>query len=99
MVEIPKGGRGHKAPYETATMRVPIPLHNRVEKLIEEYRSAVLTGNPTDTLTNSSSTSEQVITREEVTSKLEALAKSKKKGKDFYKHIVEYLFEPQNGGI
>lgn len=34
----PVGGRGNKAPYETAVMRVPVPLQSEVERMIEEYR-------------------------------------------------------------
>lgn len=36
------GGRGHKAPYETTHIRVPVPLKADVEKLIEGYRAQVL---------------------------------------------------------
>lgn len=38
------GGRGHKAPYETTHLRVPVPLKGDVEKLIEAYRAQVLGG-------------------------------------------------------
>lgn len=38
------GGRGHKAPYETTHIRVPVPLKADVEKLIEGYRAQVLGG-------------------------------------------------------
>lgn len=41
----PKGGRGHKAPYESTHVRVPVPLKAKVDKLIEEYRELVLNGN------------------------------------------------------
>jgi hypothetical protein len=35
----PVGGRGHKAPYETTHMRVPVPVKEKVEQIIEEFRS------------------------------------------------------------
>jgi hypothetical protein len=38
----PKGGRGQKAPYETAQVRVPVPIKPDVERLIENYRASVL---------------------------------------------------------
>ena len=37
----PKGGRGKIAPYKTTHMRVPVPLKERVSKLIEEYRDGL----------------------------------------------------------
>lgn len=40
----PVGGRGHKAPYKTVQMRVPLPLKAQFESEIERYRNAVLTG-------------------------------------------------------
>lgn len=38
------GGRGHKAPYETTHVRVPMPLKQDVEQLISDYRQKLLTG-------------------------------------------------------
>lgn len=38
----PLGGRGKKAPYETAQVRVPVPIKSEVEKLIESYRNSIL---------------------------------------------------------
>lgn len=38
----PLGGRGKKAPYETIQVRVPIPIKPDVEKLIEDFRNAIL---------------------------------------------------------
>jgi hypothetical protein len=41
-MEKPVGGRGKKAPYQTITIRVPLPIKDKVEKLIEEYRLSLL---------------------------------------------------------
>lgn len=41
---LPKGGRGHKAPYETCTVRVPVPIRDKVETVVEQYRLSVLKG-------------------------------------------------------
>jgi hypothetical protein len=38
----PLGGRGKKAPYETAVIRVPIPIVSKVVKLIEDYRNLTI---------------------------------------------------------
>lgn len=40
----PVGGRGHKAPYETTHLRIPVPLKPDIEKLIENYRLLVVDG-------------------------------------------------------
>lgn len=34
-----KGGRGVKAPYESTHVRVPVPIKEEVEKLIEKFKS------------------------------------------------------------
>lgn len=38
----PKGGRGQKAPYTTAQMRVPVPIKAQVQDMIDRYRDEVL---------------------------------------------------------
>lgn len=40
----PVGGRGKKAPYNTVVMRIPEPLAEKVEKLIDWYRISALEG-------------------------------------------------------
>lgn len=37
-MNIPKGGRGVKAPYETVVIRVPKPIESDVLELIQSYR-------------------------------------------------------------
>ena len=49
----PKGGRGQKAPYETAQVRVPVPIKPDVERLIEGYRASVLGESDKRSLDNS----------------------------------------------
>ncbi len=38
----PVGGRGRKAPYNTRIMRVPEPIADKVQTLIDEYRISVM---------------------------------------------------------
>lgn len=40
----PKGGRGHIAPYQTTHLRVPLPIKDEVQKVIDSYRESVLNG-------------------------------------------------------
>lgn len=38
-MNIPKGGRGVKAPYETVVIRIPKPIETDVLDLVNSYRS------------------------------------------------------------
>jgi coenzyme F420-reducing hydrogenase delta subunit len=38
----PVGGRGHKAPYQTMTIRIPIDVKEQVEEIVERFRSGDL---------------------------------------------------------
>ncbi|MEL4897513.1 hypothetical protein [Crocosphaera sp. Alani8] len=38
----PVGGRGQKAPYKTRVMRVPEPIAEQVQALIDEYRLSIM---------------------------------------------------------
>jgi dihydropteroate synthase len=40
----PKGGRGKVAPYRTRQVRVPEPVIDQVDNLIEEYQSYIASG-------------------------------------------------------
>lgn len=44
MTDVPRGGRGQRAPYETTTVRVPKPILTEVEQLIGQYRAMALGG-------------------------------------------------------
>jgi hypothetical protein len=44
MTNKPVGGRGKKAPYETQIIRVPVPIVQKIEQIISEYRSSVIDG-------------------------------------------------------
>ena len=34
----PVGGRGHKAPYTTMVIRIPVDLQERIEIMVEKFR-------------------------------------------------------------
>ena len=38
----PVGGRGHKAPYQTMIVRIPINVKEQVEEIVERFRSGDL---------------------------------------------------------
>ena len=49
----PVGGRGHKAPYQTMTIRIPIDVKQQVEEIVERFRSGDLESTQTDSSDNS----------------------------------------------
>lgn len=38
---VNKGGRGLKAPYDTTHVRVPMPIKDKVQQLIDDYKNGV----------------------------------------------------------
>lgn len=36
---VNKGGRGVKAPYETTHVRVPLPIKDKVQQIIDDYKN------------------------------------------------------------
>ncbi|WP_030008332.1 hypothetical protein [Picosynechococcus sp. NKBG042902] len=44
MANVPKGGRGKKAPYKSKAVWVPVDLEPAIEKLVSDYRETLLTG-------------------------------------------------------
>ena len=42
----PKGGRGKTAPYKTTHLRVPEPIKDRIQSLIDDYRENLLNQEP-----------------------------------------------------
>ena len=48
----PLGGRGHKAPYQTMTIRIPIDVKEQVEEIVERFRDNNLESAQTDNSEN-----------------------------------------------
>ena len=44
----PVGGRGHKAPYQTMTIRIPVDVKQQVEEIVERFRSSNLESTQTE---------------------------------------------------
>lgn len=36
-MSVRKGGRGHKAPYQTKQMRVPVPVQDKVREIVKQF--------------------------------------------------------------
>jgi hypothetical protein len=54
-MDKPTGGRGKKAPYNTAQVRVPVPIKPSVEALIAAYRDSLDEAALTDSQSSSDS--------------------------------------------
>ena len=48
----PVGGRGHKAPYQTMIIRIPIDVKEQVEEIVKRFRSGNLELAKTDSSDN-----------------------------------------------
>ena len=42
----PKGGRGKTAPYKSTHLRVPEPIKDRIQAIIDDYRESLLNQEP-----------------------------------------------------
>lgn len=40
-MSVNKGGRGVKAPYETTHVRVPVPIKDKVQQIIDDYKNGI----------------------------------------------------------
>lgn len=64
----PLGGRGNRAPYQTIQMRVPVPIKDQVNQLIEGYRIQALQGEkPVDRFSNYQQIADRVLADMNVT--------------------------------
>lgn len=93
----PLGGRGKKAPYETAVIRVPVPLVPKIEKLIEDYRNLTIKGEesesekyPTLPAISTLKTYQEAV--EESKNILAINAKSKKSTADCIAKLLQVLY-------
>jgi hypothetical protein len=83
-MEKPVGGRGKKAPYQTTHIRVPLPVKDKVEKLIEEYRESGTN--------QSSSDSQQIISLEDAKLLSKKLLKSKTKNIETHAKLLTAIY-------
>jgi len=87
----PAGGRGKKAPYETITLRVPIPLREEIEKQVDAYREFVVNGiNPEPVKPEGGILSSP--SREEVINQAKEILKQKKSAKQSLEKLLQVLY-------
>lgn len=80
----PKGGRGIKAPYETTTMRVPVPLQAELEKRVEDYREFLVNG--------TQPTEDRVVSRQDAIAHAKEILKQKKSARQSIEKLLQVLY-------
>lgn len=89
MAEISKGGRGHKAIYETTHARIPVALKDLVTKLSNEYKQTG-TVPSLEPVANQSST----FRKDEAIALAKEILKSKKGAKHCLEKLLTALYSP-----
>jgi hypothetical protein len=84
VMEKPVGGRGKKAPYQTTHIRVPLPVKDKVEQLIKEYRESGTNQNSSD--------SQQIISLEDAKLLSKKLLKSKTKNIETHAKLLTAIY-------
>lgn len=79
---INKGGRGKKAPYETKVVRIPLPILEEVETIVNNFQSGI-----------SDNDSSDLKSLEEVISIAQNILKSKKSAKESIKKLLQVLYK------
>lgn len=82
---MPRGGRGKRAPYETVVVRVPEPVLDRVEAIIDSYRSGLAQEENPSGL-------KPVTGFDEIKDKVDEWRKSAKVGKDKLKNLLQLIY-------
>lgn len=67
-----KGGRGKKAPWEDAHVRVPVPIKEEIQQQIDDWKTAQLNGEKTEHI--------KPLTGDDVDEIKEEVARQKKSG-------------------
>ena len=87
----PIGGRGKRAPYQTAIVRVPVPLVETVERLSTGYREAVLTHEADHLFVVDFS----LLSSKEAIEQARKILKRKKSAKASLEYLLQVLFPEQ----
>jgi len=85
---VPVGGRGNKAPYGTTHMRVPVPIKEILEQLVEKYKQAVVEGQEVNLELNSTN----VLSLEQATEKAKQILAQKKSAKLSLKNLLTAIY-------
>lgn len=83
-MNIPKGGRGKKAPYETTTIRVPVPLLKTIEEQVDQYREFVVNGTVTATAS--------MMSYEDAVAHSKEILKQKKSARQSIEKLLQVLY-------
>lgn len=81
----PVGGRGKKAPYRTKIMRIPEPLKEEVQCLIDNYRDSLIVNKNQNNQTI-------LLTKEKLIKEIELIVKKRKSAKVSFELLINKLF-------
>lgn len=79
------GGRGKKAPYKTHVMRVPEPLKEQVQYLIDNYRNSL-------TLNKNDKNDIILLSKDNLKKEIESILKKRKSAKISFEALIYNLF-------
>jgi hypothetical protein len=99
MTTIPKGGRGHKVSYESQTVRVPLPILDKVQEFCNAYRESVVKGeNQTFEKTQAllSEFSEISLTKDEVIAEAHKILKGRRNARISLEKLLRLLYNDSN---
>jgi hypothetical protein len=99
MSDKPVGGRGHKAPYTTKTIRIPVAIEPQVEKLTDIYRQAVSQGSWDDVEGKEllgSTTPIDRLTRDEAIEEAYKILRGRKSAKISLEKLLQVLYRDKN---
>ena len=85
----PVGGRGKVAPYETTHVRVPVPIKEAVNKLVNEYRESLLSDN------NYGNNNPKILAFDEALEISRKILKSKKGAKESMSKLLTAIYSQQ----
>lgn len=87
----PVGGRGKKAPYETTVVRVPLPLVEKVERQIDEYREFVISGTESS-VPRTQTAATTLVSYSEAVAHAKDILKQKKSARQSIEKLLQVLY-------
>jgi thymidylate synthase len=90
----PLGGRGKKAPYETAVVRVPVDLISAIEDMVESYRISAIKGESLQVSEKSKSVISVIgVTYQEVIQEVFKILRLKKSASESISRLLKFIYD------
>lgn len=92
---IPVGGRGIKAPYETTHLRVPVPLKEQFEVVINDYKEKVTQDNNLLTSYQISGNNSVLMSLEDAKKRAKYWIKRKQKKESMFAAFLSEIYQTE----